>query len=77
LFKINQLKSLEIDYGKVSLAVVDEQAILPVGAIKPKKLLIMALACVAGGFVGLMMALLMAAFHRHKEKIKSKIKSRR
>lgn len=77
LFKINQLKSLEIDYGKVQLAVVDEEAIVPVGAIKPKKLLVMALACVAGIFVGLMMALLMAAFHRHKEKIKSKLRSRR
>ncbi|MGR6871610.1 Wzz/FepE/Etk N-terminal domain-containing protein [Pseudomonas sp. HK3] len=77
LFKIDQLNSLEIDYAKVSLAVVDEQAIAPVGAIKPKKLLVMAFACVAGGFVGLMMALLVASFHRHKEKLKSKIKSRR
>jgi chain length determinant protein (polysaccharide antigen chain regulator) len=77
LFKIDQLRSLEIDYAKVNLAVVDEQAIVPVGAIKPKKLLVMALACVAGGFVGLMMALLVASFHRHKEKLKSKIKSRR
>lgn len=77
LFKIDQLKSLEIDYSKVSLAVVDERAIAPVSAIKPKKLLVMALACVAGVFVGLMMALLVSAFHRHKEKIKSKIRSRR
>ncbi len=77
LFKIDQLKSLEIDYSKVSLAVVDERAIAPVGAIKPKKLLVMALAVVAGVFVGLMMALLVSAFHRHKEKIKSKIRSRR
>ena len=77
LFKIDQLKSLEIDYSKVSLAVVDERAIAPVGAVKPKKLLVMALAVVAGVFVGLMMALLVSAFHRHKEKIKSKIRSRR
>ena len=77
LFKIDQLKSLEVDYSKVNLAVIDESAIVPIGAIKPKKLLIVALACVAGVFVGLMMALLMAAFHRHKEKIKSKIRSRR
>lgn len=70
LFKINQLKSLEINYSKVDLAVIDEPAIVPVGAIKPKKLLIMALACVMGVFIGLMMALLMAAFHRHKAKNK-------
>lgn len=76
LFKIDQLKNLEVDYSKVKLAVIDEKAILPISAIKPKKLLIVALACVAGVFVGLMMALLVAAFHRHKEKIKSKIRSR-
>lgn len=77
LFKIEQLKALEIDYSKVSLAVVDEKAITPVSPIKPKKMLIVALSVVAGVFAGLMLALLVAAFHRHKEKIKSKIRARR
>lgn len=73
LFKIDQLKSLEIDYAKVSLASIDEQAIVPVAPIKPRKMLILALACVAGLFAGLMLALIMAAFNRHKSKTKSKI----
>ncbi len=56
---------------------IDESAIVLTGAIKAKKLLILALACVAGVVVCLMMELWRAAFHRQKEKIKSKIRSRR
>ncbi|GAA6134326.1 hypothetical protein NBRC116188_11150 [Oceaniserpentilla sp. 4NH20-0058] len=75
LFKIEQLKTLEINYAKVDLAVIDEQAVVPVSAIKPKKKLIVALAGVVGVFAGLMLALIMAAFKRHKEKMKTKIKA--
>jgi len=75
-FKIDQLKNIEIDFAKVSLAVIDEQAFVPVKPAKPKKLLIVALACVAGLFGGVMLALIMAAFKRHKAKIKDKIKAR-
>lgn len=70
LFDIQQLKELKVDFAKVKLAVVDEKAIVPLKPIKPKKALIVALAAVAGIFMGLMAALLMAAFKRHKEKIK-------
>ncbi|WP_396586926.1 Wzz/FepE/Etk N-terminal domain-containing protein [Bermanella sp. R86510] len=67
LFKIEQLKALDIDYSQVKLGVIDEYAVVPLSPIKPKKLLVVALACVAGVFVGMMMALIMAAFQRHKE----------
>lgn len=70
LFDIQQLKELKVDFNKVKLAVIDEKAIVPLSPIKPKKALVVALACVAGIFMGLMAALLMAAFKRHKEKIK-------
>ncbi len=69
LFDIQQLKGLKVDFNKVKLAVVDEKAIVPVKPIKPKKALIIALAGVAGIFMGLMAALLIAAFKRHKEKV--------
>jgi len=69
LFDIQQLKGLKVDFNKVKLAVVDEKAIVPLKPIKPKKALIVALAGVAGIFMGLMAALLVAAFKRHKEKV--------
>ncbi|EAT13116.1 hypothetical protein HF888_06475 [Bermanella marisrubri] len=67
LYRIDQLKKLEVDYSKVKLALIDEEAIPPTSPIKPKKLLILALAGVAGLFGGIMLALIMAAFKRHKE----------
>jgi len=67
LYRIDQLKKLTIDYDKVKLAIIDEKAVTPTKPIKPRKLLVVALACVAGVFVGMMMALIMAAFQRHKE----------
>ena len=69
LFKIEQLKKLEIDYGTIRLAQIDEPALVPLRAAKPKKLLILVLALVAGGFMGLMMSLLMAAYKRHTVRI--------
>ena len=67
LFKIQQLKSLKIDYSKVRIAHIDEHAVVPAGPIKPKKLLILALGLIAGGFLGLMTALVVAAYKRHKK----------
>jgi len=67
LFEIKSLKELNVDFTKVSLAKVDELATLPRNPIKPRKMLIMALAGVAGGFLGLMMALVVAAYKRYKQ----------
>lgn len=71
LFKIDQLKNIDIDFSRVSLAVIDESAIEPVEPVKPKKMLIVVLACVAGLLGGLMLALIMAAHKRHKENVKN------
>jgi chain length determinant protein (polysaccharide antigen chain regulator) len=66
LLEIEALETLEIDLSKISLARVDEVAVEPVNPIKPRKLLIMALALVGGLFAGLFMALIVAAYGKHK-----------
>jgi chain length determinant protein (polysaccharide antigen chain regulator) len=66
LLEIEALKALEIDFSKINLARIDEVAVAPVNPIKPRKLLIMALALVGGLFAGLFMALMVAAFGKHK-----------
>ncbi|MEH6345937.1 MAG: Wzz/FepE/Etk N-terminal domain-containing protein [Bermanella sp.] len=65
LFEIGQLKKLDVDYSKVQLAQIDEPALAPLSPIKPKKLLVVVLAGVAGLFVGILMALLISAYSRH------------
>jgi chain length determinant protein (polysaccharide antigen chain regulator) len=72
LLEIEVLQALEIDSSKISLARIDEVAVVPVEPIKSRKLLIMALALVGGLFVGLFMALIAAAYGKHK--IRSSIK---
>jgi chain length determinant protein (polysaccharide antigen chain regulator) len=66
LVEIEALQALEIDFSKISLARIDEVAVVPVNSIKPRKLLIMVLALVGGLFAGLFMALIVAAFGKHK-----------
>jgi chain length determinant protein (polysaccharide antigen chain regulator) len=66
LLEIDSLKTLNIDVNKISLARVDEEAVVPIEPIKPRKLLIMVLALVGGLFVGLFMALIVAAYGKHK-----------
>ena len=72
LLEIEKLQSLEVDFSKVHLARVDELAVMPVKPIKPRKLLIIALALVAGLFIGLFMALIVAASGKHKVRIEEK-----
>jgi chain length determinant protein (polysaccharide antigen chain regulator) len=67
LFEIQQLKNLKIDFSKVSIAKIDEFATVPVKPIKPRKALILALGLIAGGFLGLMTALIVGAYKRHKK----------
>jgi chain length determinant protein (polysaccharide antigen chain regulator) len=66
LLQIEFLQELEIDVNKIILARIDEVAVEPVKPIKPRKLLIMVLALVGGLFVGLFMALIVAAYGKHK-----------
>lgn len=74
LVEIESLQALEVDFSKVNLARIDEVAVVPVKPIKPRKLLIMALALVGGVFVGLFMAIIVAAYGKHKLRITMKRK---
>ena len=65
LFEIKQLRQLKVDYSKVKIVQLDEPAVIPVSPVKPKKLLVLVLSVVAGGFLGLMLALIVAAYKRH------------
>ena len=65
LFEIEQLKKLNIDYSKIKIALVDEYALVAASPIKPKKLLIVLLACVLGVFLGILGALMLSAYKRH------------
>ena len=69
LLEIESLEKLDVDFEKIILARIDEVAIVPVSPVKPRKLLIVALAIVAGLFVGLFMALIAAAYGKHKLRI--------
>jgi chain length determinant protein (polysaccharide antigen chain regulator) len=66
LLEIEALQALEIDFSNASLARIDEFAVVPVKPLKPRKLLIMALALVGGLFMGLFMALIVAAYGKYK-----------
>jgi len=69
LLEIESLETLEVDFSKINLARIDQVAVVPVSPVKPRKLLIIALAIVAGLFVGLFMALIAAAYGKHKFRI--------
>ena len=72
LLKIDSLKALEVDFSKIHLARIDEVAVVPVKPIEPRKIFIIALALVAGLFVGLFMALIVAAYSKHKIRIEER-----
>ena len=72
LLEVDSLKALKVDLNKIHLARVDELAVMPVKPIKPRKLLVIALAVAAGLFVGLFMALISAAYGRHKNRTEEK-----
>ena len=69
LFEIDQLKKLTIDYSNIKIARVDEFALAPLSQIKPKKILVLLLACILGVFLGVMAALLVSAYQRHLREI--------
>ena len=69
LFEIDQLKKLKIIYSDIEIARVDEYALAPLSQIKPKKILVLLLACVLGVFLGVMAALLVSAYQRHLHKV--------
>tara|TARA_B100001109_G_scaffold167044_1_gene136098 strand:+ start:53536 stop:54606 length:1071 start_codon:yes stop_codon:yes gene_type:complete len=66
LWKSDTLKSTQIKWDQVRFAEVDQPAIVPLRAVKPRKTLILALAIVAGGMAGILFALLAAAQQRRR-----------
>lgn len=69
LWKIKTVEGASIAWQQVKYVVVDQPAMIPVSAIKPRKLLILALGVVAGGMAGIMMALIAAAYGRRKVRV--------
>lgn len=67
-WKIKTLAAVSIDWGRVSVVKVDQDATPPISPIKPRPALVMALAVVAGGMAGVMLSLLSAAVKRRKAK---------
>jgi len=65
---IASLESVSIDWDSVQMVEIDQPALLPIKAVKPKKLLIVALGGVGGFMLGLLAALLAAASGRHKRR---------
>lgn len=62
-----RLKSLELDPQKLSLVRIDQVAVQPVSAIKPKKPMILALGIVLGGMLGGMIALVRIVIRKRKQ----------
>lgn len=68
LWKIQNAQALKLSWNRVKYVQIDRAAVVPVTPIKPKKLLIVALGAVAGGMLGIFMALLAAAYQRRLER---------
>lgn len=60
------LDSISLDTDKIRPAIVDLEAVEPLSPIKPKKSLIVALAVVLGGMVGVMFVLIRSAVRNRK-----------
>ena len=53
-----RLRSLNIDMSRLRLVTIDKQALEPLGPIKPKKALILAVGLILGGMLGILLALI-------------------
>lgn len=67
LWKIKTAKEANINWDKLSFIQQDQSAVIPLSPIKPKKKLIVAIGVVAGGMLGVFMAILAAAWKRRQE----------
>lgn len=72
LWKVKLLEETDINWNQVILVEQDQKAVLPMSPIKPKKLLIVAIGVVAGGVLGIFLALIAAAVERRQEQKKLK-----
>ena len=67
--RLARLRAIELNSAKVQPALIDLEAIAPLNPIKPKRKLIVALAVVLGGIVGVMSVLIRSAVRNRKAKI--------
>ena len=67
--RLERLRAIELNPDKVQPALIDLEAIAPMSPIKPKKKLIVALAVVLGGMVGVMFVLIRSAVRSRKAKL--------
>ena len=65
--QIAYLESIKIDPELVHVVRVDQEAEVPTSAIKPKKKLIVAVALVLGGMLGVFVALIRSALRKRRE----------
>ncbi|QQD23866.1 hypothetical protein GJQ55_04945 [Venatoribacter cucullus] len=76
LWKIKTVEETQIAWNRVKYIQLDQSAIVPLSAIKPRKLLVLALGAVAGGMAGIMFALMAAAqVRRRQRKLNEKARS--
>lgn len=68
LWKIRTVEEANVEWAKVSFVQLDQDAIVPLAPIKPKKRLIVALGVVAGVMMGLLLALIAAAQERRQQR---------
>ena len=59
--EIQRLKNVDIDAAKLSFSRVDQPAVLPVKPLKPRKLVVLAVAVLLGGMLGLLLAFIVPA----------------
>ena len=68
LWKIRTVEEANVEWAKVSFVQLDQDAIVPLSPIKPKKKLVVALGAVAGVMIGLLLALITAAHERRQQR---------
>lgn len=56
--EVARLRSLNIDMDRLKLVTIDRQALAPLGAVKPKKAIIIVLGLMLGGVLGVILALI-------------------
>ena len=65
---LNQLNNVSSDFTAISPVVIEQNAVVPILPIKPRKKFIVALGVIAGGMLGVFIALIRIATRNRKEK---------
>lgn len=73
LWKIKTAEETNINWKKLAFVQQDQSAVIPLSPIKPKKTLIVAIGVVAGGMLGIMLAIMAAAWERRQQQKTQKI----